>query len=96
MNVDTVLVLILMVFNITSCQIFKMPKISSSQHLESTPYLNTKLGSCYIMSGMKWCASMKDKVVEGLALIKSSGKELKKVPKTKVREAIVILLSMFL
>ena len=31
MNVKTVLVLILMVFNITSCQIFKMPRSQLGQ-----------------------------------------------------------------
>ena len=45
---------------------------------------------------MKWFASIKDKVVEGLAIVKSSVKELKKVAKTNVRGAVVFILSKIL
>ena len=49
MNVETVIVLILMVFNITNCKMFKMPKFSHSPLLETT-----KSGNTTTFFGTKW------------------------------------------
>ena len=101
MNVETVLPLILTVFNITNYQGFKMPKLSHSPHIETTPYLHPKsdhfsplsVYSCYTLVVMEWFTYTKGKLKEGGSKVKNCTEAIRKMGMAKVKGITISLLT---